>query len=219
MRRLSILTVLALGIAVMAVQPVLAFDPVITFGFSDLSGQFTQQSMLFTAVNDADSDGDVTRADVDPDDTARFEGLDGLAGFFVALSVDSTRGDTITSESGSFVITDLDGDVIQGDISNGVWINNGSANFYGTLGNVRIIPDDNVLADSEFNGIDGTSFSLEGLPDVLSGNVMTLAFGNWFDSDFADAYTLAIGAIIPEPATLSLIAVGIVPIVARRRRR
>ena len=48
---------------------------------------------------------------------------------------------------------------------------------------------------------------------------MTLVFGNWFDNDFDDASTLAQGAIIPEPATLGLVALGILPVVARRRRR
>jgi hypothetical protein len=231
MRRFNILSVFALSIVAIAAQGVWAADPVLTFGFSDLVGDFTEGSMLFTAIQDEDTNGDVTRV-LAPTGTTEFS-ADLWSEIFPFFSMTmeimplDENNDGVPDINpflavagiGTLLITDTNGDTIAG-IVDGLWINNGSANFVGTASNVMIVSTDN-----EFNGTTDV-ISLDGLiGDMFDGNILTLAFGNWFTDSGADfqsfsgASTLAQGAIVPEPATLCLFALAALSVGVRRRRR
>ena len=219
MRSINILMVLAMAVA--WAPPAHAVDPALTFSFSDLSGDFDAGGTLFTAVDGDDTDGDVTR--LDPFGDAIFDGVLATSQFFsLEMSVfpmgleDPTQ---ILASAGTLVVTDLDGDTLSGSVS-GVWLNTlGSADFVGTIQGLVITTDDN-----EFNGTGGTFCSLDGLAGVFDGDIMTLTFGTWFTDaggtfqDFSDASTLAVGAIVPEPATLWLLALGTLAISTGRQR-
>jgi hypothetical protein len=231
MRRFNILSMLALGVLAISAQGVMAAEPVLTFGFSDLVGDFTVgergASMLFTAANDETTNGDVTRIPP-PAGTVEFAGN---AFDYFSLSIEITPVDEdnngipdipvslAVAGVGTLMMTDFDGDMIVGTVE-GLWINNGSANFVGNASNVTIGTD-----DFEFNNDVGEFISLQGLGGTFDGNVLTLAFGNWFTDpggifqEFSGASTLAQGALVPEPATLCLVTLGALSLVIRRRRR
>lgn len=204
-------------------------EELLSFTYSDLDGDYTaidSTSGLFTAANDGDSDGDVTRLTPATGD-AFFGGpgldpFDGSGAFSISMNVSSV-GPVIATGLGTITLTDIDGDTYSGSIF-GTWINvAGSANFVGLLTN--IMPTDNGAADGKFNG-DAGLFDLS-FPDHVapfSGNVITLAFQNWFEGGtFSNATTLAsgaiVGAIVPEPATLGLLLVGGVIAGLRIRRK
>ena len=219
MRSINILMVLAIAVAWAA--PARAIDPALTFSFSDLDGDFDAGGMLFTAVDDDDTDGDVTR--LDPFGDAIFDGVLATSQFFSlemnVFPMGLEDPAQIVASAGTLVVTDLDGDTLSGSVS-GIWLNNlGSADFVGNIQGLVISSD-----DQEFNGTGGTFFSLDGLSGMFDGSIMTLAFGNWFTDaggtfqDFSDASTLAVGAIVPEPGTLCLLALGTLAISTRRRR-
>lgn len=204
-----------------ACASVASAEDVLSFTFSDLNGSFDAGSSLFTAVDDADSDGDVTRL-IAPVGDAFFAGTLGDGGFApdAAFDLSLTLADITMLDAtaiGALTITDLTGDQITADVT-GNWLYNGSANFVGVLSNVTIV---DVNADGTFDGDGSSGFSLA-FPDDLAGNTIALAFDTWFTDDasepqdFAGVTTLASGAIVPEPATLALLAFG--GLIAGRRR-
>ena len=215
-------------VSVVSVAPVaMAVEPVLTFTFSDLNGSFDSSSMLFEAVNRGDmtlgaTHGDVTRLDGLNAD-AFFDGTGDPYTFFelkmtVSSPIPPLDADTIVDGVGTIKMVDVDGDILMGDVS-GVWINNGAANFVGSITNFTITSDEGV-----FDGTDGSATSLVGLDGPYDGNVVTLAFGEWFTDgndafeSFDDVTVLSQGAVVPEPVSLSLLGFGALAVFARRRR-
>lgn len=208
---------LAVAAVVAWAAPVSAVDPVLTFTFSDLVGDFEAESPLFCAIDGPDTDGDVTR--LDPLGDAFFDGAF-INGFFTLkmnIAVGTTDPTQALLGDGYLTMIDVDGDSLRSPVS-GVWIYNGAANFVGTILDLVIDSDDN-----EFNGVEGSA-SLEGMAGLLQGNVITVAVGNWFTDDtgtfqdFSDASTLAQGAVVPEPTALLLLIAGAMAAAGRRRR-
>ena len=203
---------------------------ILSFTYSDLDGDFTATSGLFAAVDDADSDGDVTRL-VSPVGDAFFagtladNGFPGLASFNVTMTVTSATTDSALVVPGAATITlsDVDADVFTGMVE-GTWYNlGGSANFVGLISGFLPV---NTSGDGTFDGTDGSSISMDFGEDLpFDGNIITLAFGTWFTDgsgtahDFSDATTLASGAVVPEPAMLSLMVLSGLAISMRRRRQ
>lgn len=197
----------------------------LSFTYSDLTGSYDSMTSLFTASDDGNSDGDVTRL-VSPTGTVYFNGttmaggFPGAAAFDISMTISGANAMT-ASGSGTITLTDVNGDQYSGNLS-GTWINvTGSANFVGIL--TDIMPVD-VSLDGTFDGNTG-SFPLHfGTPPPYAGNVITLAFQRWFTTSggaaqsFSNATTLASGVIVPEPATLGLLLLGGL-IVGRRLRK
>ncbi len=206
----------------------LASQDLLSFTFSDLDGDFVDSgggAYVFTAADDSDTDGDVTRL-ASPAGDAFFAGTVADSGFPASGSFTMELGvGAITtggaSSVGTLEIVDADGDVIAASVSGG-WINvGGSANFVGLLSSVTVTSDDGT-----FDGTDSGSFSTSfAAPQPYTGNVINLSFGEWFTDGggtvlpFSDVTTLTSGAVVPEPATLSLLAIGGLATLLRRRRR
>ncbi len=233
------LTKVGMGITIVAalvvlVGPAMAADePLLSYSFSDLVGNFdvvdpVGQSGLFTAADDVDANGDVTRVlfGQPTGDTAVFadsgSNFPGDAAFSLELPV--TGADQVNAETsgGTLTLTDIDGDSIvmgiDGDwetIQIGAW-------FVGTVSGVQM----NLDANGIFEGADGTGFDMSGFPTSgIEGNVIAMTVPGWFVDDqgvmqgFENTNVLSIGAIVPEPFTLSFLALGSLALAARRRRR
>ncbi len=208
-----------------------ADEPLLSYSFSDLAGNFTVvggQSGVFTAANDEDSNGDVTRVLVGQatGDTAVFadsgNNFPGSAAFGLELPITSADQASAQTSGGSLTLTDIDGDSIVLGID-GTWepIQIG-AWFVGTVTGVQM----NLDADGIFEGADGTGFDMSGFPTTgLEGNVLAMTIPGWFVDGrgglqgFEDTNVLSIGAIVPEPFTLSFLALGSLALAARRGRR
>lgn len=203
-------------------------DPIATFGFTDLDGDYSltnpgdpSQGGPFVARASAvstggpyNSRGDVTRVEA-PGGTAIFQtafvaGADSLD-FVLTMNVANVTSNAATA-TGSFLLTDFDGDTITGDLT-GNWVRLGGVfgSFEGTMSNVSF----NSLADGSFEGSSGSfPMTFSGGP-VYNGAIIVLETGRWFTNNFADADTQVEASILPEPASLALLALGLV--FARRR--
>lgn len=194
----------------------------LTFGFTELSGSYSATDAnngVFTAaaVNNSQlqSEGDVTRLLAPGDGTATYDhgffgsAFGGLANVVMTINRSGTTG------TGSYTVTDVDGDTLSGSIS-GDWIFLGGATF--------------------FNGVISGSFSNAGIdffegPSVpstsftpLVGNMdggLTILFTNnnadFFGSSFARVSTLTSANFVPTPGSVALLGIG--GLVAGRRRR
>ncbi|MFQ5591449.1 MAG: PEP-CTERM sorting domain-containing protein [Phycisphaerae bacterium] len=239
--RLSRMNVCIAGAAMVVALPGLAMAgerPIVSFSFSDLDGSFSivesaesgVQSGLFTAADDNNTTGDVTRVrGAQPTDTTAvfagdLGGFPGLASFDMHLPVDSPSQASAESLGGSLALTDIDGDSLAATVTGG-WERLGTfgALFVGLLTDVQINRDGNSI----FEGADGQGFSMMGLPaeQDLEGTVVALAVPGWFVDEtgalqeFQGANVGSIGAIVPEPLSLSLLAAGGVLVTLRRKRR
>ena len=198
-----------------------------SFTYSDLDGDFDATTSLFTAADDGNTDGEVTRIFA-PTGDAFFAGtlgageIPGAASFLLQTELTNITpaGADIVPGTGLLVIHDVDDGTITADVD-GQWLNvGGSANFVGLLSNVAI-----SSGDGTFDGTDGSSFSsVFPVPPPFEGNIINLTFGGWFlglqgPADFNDKTTLTSGVVVPEPATLSLLALGGIACLARRRKK
>ncbi len=202
----------------------------LSFTYSDLDGDFTASSQLFTAVDDGDSDGDVTRL-IDPIGDAFFAatipdgGFPGLASFGISMIVTDIDTETavVAPGGGSLILSDMNGDEFT-SLLEGTWYNvGGSANFTGLISDFLPI---NTSGDDTFDGTEGSSILMTfgDYDPPFQGNIITLAFGGWFTTpdgtvhDFSDATTLTDGVVVPEPVSLSLLSLAGLAVLGRRRR-
>ncbi|MFN0011063.1 MAG: hypothetical protein ACKVS8_05390 [Phycisphaerales bacterium] len=208
-----------------------AAEVALSFGYNDLSGSYTSTSATSGSFSAAASDtlnlqssGDVTRL-IPTTGTAEFAPgfvSSTLADFVINLSVTNINViPGIADGAGTFVLTDVDGDTLTGDIV-GVWIAGGldQTFFNGSLFNVVF---NNNSSDG---GIDGTSGDHVdgnlGFPFIYEG-ALTQLFLNpgspfFFDSDFSEVDTQVLAEILPTPGAATLAGMAGL-MVARRRRR
>ena len=202
-------------------------DAVLTFGFTDMNGQFAVSgggpggNFTASAVDNSvlRTAGDVSRINV-PFGTAVYDdgfvsGLD-PADVQLSISVFNVLGGPIPTADGvgAFTITDVDGDTMTGSID-GVWLLLGGGVFFnGNLSNVVITSD-----DGSFDGPAGGSVAVGDL-DVLEGAntvLFTNPIGGWWDQDFREVSTQFSGELLPTPGAMALLGLG--GLVATRRRR
>lgn len=196
---------------------------VISFAFSDLNGSLSGTS--FTAVADTDTNGQMTGGDVSRIDTNA-----GTADFSSGFSSDSAEADVqislsvdnlvsgLADGSGSFSITDDDGDVFSGDLVNGLWRVRGSfVIFDADVANVSF--EDNGDQDGTFDGSAG-SFTISDLVSLTLDGALSLLFRQTggLTQDFSGTSTQADGLLLPNPGTLVLAGAGGLLVGLRRRR-
>lgn len=192
--------------------------PIVTFGFTDLEASFSPSGALmgnFLAEAGTRTDGDVTRVLPVPA-TAQFthDFKSTAANYTLSLNI---TGITPLSAlaSGTFLISDINGDTITGDVS-GTWTWSAPFAFFnGMLSNVLFNGSGNGLFEGPTGGDFGMDFSAYG-PAPYEGAIMTLQTGSWFTSAYQGRNALVQGAIVPEPAGAVLALGGL--LLARRRR-
>lgn len=214
----------SLGFAVATRAEVIA-----SFSFDDLAGSYSQSSAssgTFSAVAvdnmNLQTSGDASRL-IPSEGNAVFEAgfVSGAnpADFQITISVNIVGLNQATG-TGSFTLTDADGDSMTGDIS-GDWVLVGSfLAFSGNLSNIFL--NDNGAADNTFNGTDGSSTNWStAFPGAqpFEGALVNLVFGatNFFSSNFSDRSTGVTAQIVPAPGALALLGLG--GMAAARRRR
>ncbi|MGD9688455.1 MAG: hypothetical protein AB7K52_04190 [Phycisphaerales bacterium] len=222
--------VAAAVVSVAGVAQTTMADAILSFGYTDLSGQYVGDVLggLFTArassLGAIQTSGDVTRLVPSGVGTATFNtgfegGLDASDAVFNISVFDKTANRAMGL--GEFVLTDIDGDTISGTID-GIWVrgSQGRTFFNGNLRNVVLT--DNGLQDNTFNGNDG-AFQISGLggpQPVLEGALVQLFIRTgvgFFDVSFFNNSTQVSGEIVPTPGAVAL--AGLAGIAALRRRR
>lgn len=193
----------------------------LSFGFTDLSGNYTAGDSTFRAAGRAISSGDVTRIG---DGTALFnEGNltgNGTPSFFLEMTVNNIDGVAKTADgSGVVRIRDIDGDEFRGTFS-GVWLGTDFGFTFASSTGIDF-EFDSSAGDGVFEGSTSGSFANFADGEFFSGAVSLLflqsAANNFFANDFRVTNTEADGIILPAPAgTLALAGLGLV---ASRRRR
>lgn len=224
-----------LALAALAIVTLLASaqakaDPVLTFDFGGLATTFDSSTGAFHAFEtlDMNGDGDFTKFDytsgsvtrtVEPNGTALFYwGLPGNplpadpdAG--VSLDLILTDIDPIAKTAlatGSFTLTDVDGDAISGSVD-GAWSLDagGIAHFDASVSGLVFTPPDGT-----FNGNFG-SFSMDftGFDQILGTLVdLTGLAGGFFQTNITEADAVPTGVasmIIPVPGAVVLGAIGL----------
>ncbi|MFG0328931.1 MAG: PEP-CTERM sorting domain-containing protein [Phycisphaerales bacterium] len=218
------------GCAVAFATGAASADIIMSFGYTDLDGDFDAGTSTFTANAVADgslqSAGDVTRQQF-PNGTAEFDtgfmALATSADFTMSMTlsnITATGADVLAGDA-SFLITDADGDTISGSIV-GEWIAGplGFMYFNGFLSDVVLT--DNGAQDGTFDGTSGGSFALDFSPSVepFDGSIVNLSInesGLFFTESFSNASTLVSAQIVPAPATVALLGIGGLMMIRRRR--
>lgn len=188
-----------------------------TIAYDDLSGNFSVTgpgSGIFTAlaVNNLQHQSAMTASRLIPvqNDADFFPGFFGNAG---AADISITIiTNTITNMGfGSFVVTDIDGDTITGDIT-GEWANVGGIfmAFNGELNNV-------AFNGMTFNGEAGSSFDMNfaGGP-LFDGAIVQLTTAAGGYAGISNSTTGGLLQILPSPGAVALLGLG--AFAARRRR-
>jgi MYXO-CTERM domain-containing protein len=197
---------------------------------SATTGTFTASAVNLAALQ---TEGRVSRT-IATEGTAAFEpgfvGANPFAGFNITLSVNKTSA-TDGTGSGTFTVTDADGDTLTGSVVNGIWnlVNTLPGGpfvaFSGDL--VGVSFTDNGAADGLFNGTDALNsdnFNFTNFPAIppFSGAVIALSFDidTFFDTNISlnDAVSSQVSAdIVPTPGALALLGLGGLAAVRRRR--
>lgn len=193
-----------------------------TYVGTDKGGQFS----LATASSGASS-MDFLRRVVEPFGLAmtQFDGSHGLADFDVNLSVANIMGNTAEG-AGDFAMVDVDGDKITAKLE-GTWtrLADDWAVFRGVFSDIQITLVN--PAQAWFNGTGGTPVSLDftryGSPPAPMSGAMTqleLNFGRWFTKGDFTASSGGYGqfAIVPAPAAVGLVGIGLGLIAWLKRR-
>lgn len=207
-------------------------DLVASFGFTDLNGSFigAGNTGTFTATaagaGETSTGGDVTRLLGGGSQTASFttDFADDAdeADVVINISVEEVAGELVGT--GSFEITDTDGDTLSGEVD-GEWI-------IGPFGFVffnGMIADANFTSDGDLDGtgapeaetFDGPSSGSFAFDDILNNldGAFSLLFsvpGGFADS-FEDASVQGDGLLVPAPGAAAMAGLGL--LVATRRRR
>ncbi len=195
--------------------------PVLSFGYTEVSGSFDAGTSVFSAVavdNGAfATSGDVSRLAA-PGGTANFDaGFVSASAFAdVSLTMDiSAITATDASAVGHMMITDDDGDAIHMDVA-GTFTNGGSGIYFftGLLSNVNLV-------GAEFNGTDGGAFDMN-LPGnaPYDGALVQLFFdanGGFFTQNFDGISVQLDGEVLPTPGSVALL--GLAGLMTTRRRR
>jgi hypothetical protein len=222
MRKLHVTLAIAAGLV--GASAASADSTILTFGFTDLAGQFNLGTGLFSALGvdqgvgqPLRSQGDVTRL-IAPPGTATYQTGQANGRVDVELAVSGIVGPTANGV-GTIDIRDANNDVLHASV-NGQFIQNGPAVFFnGTLTNVAFV---NVSGDGTFDGPGGGSIplSFSPAPPPFTGALVQLYIGSagaFFTQSFQNISTQISGAIVPAPASLGLLGVGL--LAAGRRRR
>jgi len=205
---------------------------VASFGFTDLNGSYlgTTNDGTFTATaagaGAASTAGDVTRLLGGVSQTAEFDAdfADDAdeSGVLINISVEEMGSEIVGS--GSFEITDADGDTIAGEIT-GEWLLGpfGFVFFNGMIESAAFASDGDTDAAGapealEFDGPSGGSFSFADILGNLNG-AFSLLFneGDAFTGNFEGASVQGDGLLIPGPGSAAIAGLGV--LVAARRRR
>jgi len=225
MVRTGICAIVALGAAGTAVAG--TSDLVASFGFTDLNGSFigSNNDGTFTATaagaGAASTGGDVTRLAGGLSETAEFDAdfADDAdeADVVINISVEDVAGDLVGS--GTFEISDADGDTISGEIE-GEWILGpfGFVFFNGTITDASFSSDGDDQEGLTFDGPSGGSFAFGDLLASLDG-AFSLLFnsGDAFTTSFEGVSVQGDGLLVPAPGAAAMAAAGVV--IATRRRR
>ncbi len=203
-------------------------DLVASFGFTDLDGSYIGDINGGTFTANASGSGtggtagDVTRllgltsstADFD----ANFADDADESDVFITLSVVNIGGDL--TGSGSFNITDTDGDILQGEL-NGSWQVGafGFVFFNGMIDIASFQSDGDAGEGLTFDGPNGGSFEFGDLQVLQLNGAFSILFRNafGFDDAFQGVTVQADGLLVPTPATAVIGLAGLATMTRRRR--
>lgn len=198
---------------------------VLTFSYSDLSGQYVGGPSGGTFTARASSVGLVTSGIVSrvvelPNQAVFNPGFEsGLAFSDAVFNISVFAKTTFLAQgAGTFTLTDLNGDTIVGTIG-GTWVrgSRGEHYFNGNLTNVAL---QNNSGDNTFSGdIGGFDMGFAAganLRGVLVSLTVRQGVG-FFDTAFANNATQVSGQVVPTPGAMVLAGVGL--LAAGRRRR
>ena len=140
--------------------------------------------------------------------------------FSLSMSI-SGLTESIAYGSGSFVITDTNGDTIIGDIA-GTWYPMLDNVFVGTMSNVEFI--DIGIADGYFDGHTAGKVQMDFISPPWEGTLIQLSSGgNWFTGGAYDTYSGGVLASVSGPATpvptavlLGIIGLGVAGLKLRK---
>jgi len=180
------------------------------FGFSYSNPRTTfDGASLFTAQDAATTTGDVYR-NIAPAGTASFDSGSwgtGSEDFLIQMTLSSITGSTADG-SGTFTLTDVEGDTISGNLA-GQWVLFvGSPIFSGSLSNVTYTS----VVDNTFDGHSGSGASMIfSAPQPWNGTLVEITTrGTWFQSGSYDAQGGSIDAtVVPVPGAVLLGMLGL----------
>jgi hypothetical protein len=195
----------------------------LTFGFTELNGSYVPSSAndgIFTAAAsntlDLATEGDVTRLLPPGDGTAAYDHGFFQSAFGGLANVTFTIARSGATGTGTYTVTDFNGDTLTGGLS-GDWIFLGGATFFNG------VIDGTFSNGNGVNTFDGPSVpptSFTSLIGAMDGGV-TILFTNdnsdFFGSAFSGASTLVQANFVPTPGAMALVGIG--GLVAARRRR
>jgi hypothetical protein len=196
-------------------------QPILTYGFTDLNSSFapsTPGSGNLSIAAVSASTGDVTRL-VPSTQSALFiqdfvSGPD-PANVMVNLALTGISA-TSAAATGSFTLTDVDGDTITGNLAGTLSPLGSNTQFLGLVSNVFL----NETGDGSFEGTSGSfSMNFSGVASEpfngATNYLISTPFAS-FGATFATASTQIQAQIVPEPATATLL--GAAALLLRRRR-
>lgn len=212
---------LALIMAVVAVSCAPAMATIFSFTISGLVNSFDGVSAFSTTVDKTLSLGVVHRTIAPTSSTLLLPTMwgGGSADFSLSMTI-SAIGATTATGTGSFILTDVDGDTISGTMT-GTWTKASSPTYVGTLAGVVYTPS--VGGETTFDGDSGAPTLMTFVsPPPYNGAIVELTAntGSWFTSAFSN--TVPGGSIdatvIPAPAAvvLGMMGFGLVGWVKRR---